>query len=131
MCHIIESKLSEHNIQNITKLPNFKIRAHPMQRINVKKTSNGMLTMINKNCTSESDIKHFYKKIENKYIMKHISTKYKLAIISAYVPPIINNKKKKYNTLRLEKMDSIYRDLFILIQIAKKMDYKNSFICGF
>ena len=103
-----ETKLNKKNLNNLKDIIGYKAHGHPMQIIKTKRSSNGMLTLINKEDIDH--IKQCCNYINNKYIMHHITTKYKLMIVSVYVPPF-ERKDITENTLRIQKIDEIYRDL--------------------
>ena len=91
-----------------------------MQIINENKSLNGMLTLINKNNTNF--IKKCCEYINNKCIMHHVISKYKLITISVHKPPFkkidITN-----DALRIKKICKMHRYIKTLLDFAKFIDW--------
>ena len=119
---MVETKLNKNKITKINEIPNYKTTGHPTQKIKLRETSNGMLSIIKKSDCNR--IKNYYESMDNKYIIKHIMNKFKIIIISVYMPPYESENQYYTDPNRMEIIDNIYKDLSTLINFAKMINHR-------
>ena len=119
---IAETKMNTTALKKLRGIPGYKMQAHPTQKIEKAALSNGMINLIS--TTSCRDTYGLRTDITNKYLFKTINNKLRLITVGVYVPPFSSRNIAAVHPRRVEVVDSIFRDLDVLVDAARTLNYR-------